>query len=111
MVKQEIDKLLQVGFVFPVEESDWVSPIVISVKKNGKLRVCVDFKKLNAVTKKDHYPIPFSDQILDEVAGNEWYSFGDGYSGYNQIRIAEHDQLKTTFTTPWGTFAYAFWFM
>ncbi|KAH9319034.1 hypothetical protein KI387_020803 [Taxus chinensis] len=63
-------------------------------------------RKLNKATKKDHYPLPFSDQILDEVAGQECYSFADGYSGYNQVHIAEKDQLNTTFTTPWGTFAY-----
>ncbi|KAH9313472.1 hypothetical protein KI387_044591, partial [Taxus chinensis] len=93
-------------FIFAVENSEWVSPIVISIKKNGKLRICVDYRKLNKATKKDHYPLPFSDQILDEVAGQECYSFADGYSRYNQVRIAEKDQLKTTFTTPWGTFAY-----
>ncbi|KAH9317692.1 hypothetical protein KI387_019461, partial [Taxus chinensis] len=105
-VKEEIDKLLDAGFIFSVENSEWVSPIVISIKNNGKLRICVDYRKLNKATKKDHYPLPFSDQILDEVAGQECYSFADGYSGYNQVRIVEKDQLKTTFTTPWGTFAY-----
>ena len=105
-VKEEIDKLFDAGFIFAMENSEWVSPIVISIKKNGKLRICVDYRKLNKATKKDHYPLPFSDQILDEVAGQECYSFADGYSGYNKVRIAEKDQLKTTFTTPWGTFAY-----
>ncbi|OAE24162.1 hypothetical protein AXG93_2752s1770 [Marchantia polymorpha subsp. ruderalis] len=106
VVKEEIDKLKEAGFIYEVENSEWVSPIVIVKKKNGKLRVCVDYKKLNAVTKKDYYPLPFIDEILEEVAGHEWYSFGDGYSGYNQIQIALEDQLKTTFTTPWGTFAF-----
>ncbi|KAG6557114.1 hypothetical protein Mapa_001041 [Marchantia paleacea] len=106
VVKEEIDKLKDAGFIYEVENSEWVSPIVIVKKKNGKLRVCVDYKKLNAVTKKDYYPLPFIDEILEEVAGHEWYSFGDGYSGYNQIQIAPEDQLKTTFTTPWGTFAF-----
>ena len=73
-VKEEIDKLLDAGFIFAVENSEWVSPIVISIKKNGKLCICVDYRKLNKATKKDHYPLPFSDKILDEVAGQECYS-------------------------------------
>lgn len=79
---------------------------MIVKKKNGKLQVCVDYKKLNAVTKKDYYPLSFIDEILEEVAGHEWYSFGDGYNGYNQIHIVLKHQLLTTFTTPWGTFAF-----
>ncbi|KAH9291796.1 hypothetical protein KI387_043017, partial [Taxus chinensis] len=102
-VKEKIDKLLNAGFIFVVENSEWVSPIVISIKKNGKLRICVDYRKLNKAKKNDHYPLPFSDHILDEVAGQEYYSFSDGYSRYNQVRIIEKDQLKTMFTTPWGT--------
>ncbi|KAH9297584.1 hypothetical protein KI387_029266, partial [Taxus chinensis] len=105
-VKEEINKLLDAGFIFTVENSERVSPIVISIKKNGKLRIFVDYRKLNKATKKDHYPLPFSDQILDEVAGQECYSFTDGYSGYNQVHITEKDNLNTMFTTPWGTFAY-----
>ncbi|KAH9289298.1 hypothetical protein KI387_033415, partial [Taxus chinensis] len=79
-VKEEIDKLLDARFIFAVENLEWVSPIVISIKKNVKLRICVDYRKLNKATKKDHYPLPLSDQILDEAAGKERYSFADGYS-------------------------------
>ena len=61
---------------------------------------------MNAVTKKDYFPLPFIDSILDAVAGHECYSFLDGFSGYNQVKIAKEDQLKTTFTTDWGTYAY-----
>ena len=64
------------------------------------------FRKLNVVTKKDYFPLPFTDSILDAVAGHESYSFLDGFSGYNQVKIAKEDQLKTTFTTDWGTYAY-----
>lgn len=105
-VKEEIEKLRSAGFIYEVENSEWVPPIVVVKKKNGKLRVCVDYKKLNAVTRKDYYPLPFIDEILEEVAGHEWYSFGDGYSGYNQLRIFSEHQHLTTFTTPWGTFAF-----
>ncbi|WP_147468530.1 reverse transcriptase family protein, partial [Corallococcus interemptor] len=69
-------------------------------------RVCIDYRKLNTVTRKDHFPLPFLDQILERVAGHEYYCFLDGYSGYNQIEIAPEDQEKTTFTCPFGTFAY-----
>ena len=71
-----------------------------------KIRVCQDFRKLNAATKKDHYPLPFIDMVLDHVAGQECFSFLDGFSGYNQVFIRIGDQLKTTFTTDWGTYAF-----
>ena len=60
-------------------------------KKNGKLRVCVDFRKLNAHTIKDHYPLPYTESILERLAGHEAYSFLDGFSGYNQVKIAVVD--------------------
>ena len=106
MVKEEIDKLLSCGFIFPVPHSEWVSPIVIVPKKTGKVRICQDFRKLNSVTKKDYFPLPFTDTLLDSVAGHECYSFLDGFSGYNQVKIAEPYKLLTAFTTDWGIFAY-----
>jgi hypothetical protein len=76
-------------------------------KKGGnKLRVCVDYRDLNAHTLKDHFPLPFISTIVDEVAGKELYSFMHDYSGYNQVSIALEDWHKTTFTSPWGTFVY-----
>ncbi|MCO5574642.1 hypothetical protein L7F22_028431 [Adiantum nelumboides] len=102
----EVRKLLSASFIYPIEDSEWVSPVVVTPKKNGKWRVCVDYKPLNAATKRDHFPLPFKDEILNEVAGYERYTMCDGYSGYFQIRIAEEDQKKTTFVTPWGCFAY-----
>lgn len=69
-------------------------------------RMCIDYRKLNASTKKDHFPLPFIDQMLERVAGHAFYCFLDGYSGYNQIEVALEDQEKTTFTCPYGTFAY-----
>ena len=111
MVKEDIDRLLEAGFIYPVVNSKWVSPIVVVPKKVGadgktKIRVYQDFRKLNASTKKDYFPIPFTDIILDHVSGHECYSFLDGFSGYNQVFIQPEDQLKTTFTTEWGTFAF-----
>ena len=73
---------------------------------NGKIRICQDYRKLNVVTKKDYFPLLFTDSILDAVVGHECYSFLEGFSGYNQVKIAKGDQLKTTFTTDWGTYAY-----
>ncbi|KAL4333714.1 hypothetical protein GQ457_07G007390 [Hibiscus cannabinus] len=87
---------------------------VISNEKNELIptrtvtgwRVCMDYRKLNKATRKDHFPLPFIDQMLDRLAGKQFYCFLDGYSGYNQIAIALEDQSKTTFTCPYGTFAF-----
>ena len=84
-VKEEIDKLLKVGFIRLVKKATWLSPIVVVPKKNGKIRVCLDYRKLNAATVTDAFLLPFTDGILDAVAGHEIYSFLDGFSGYNQV--------------------------
>ena len=69
-------------------------------------RVCIDYRKPNTATRKDHFLLPFIDQMLDRLAGHPHFCFLDGYSGYNQIAIAPEDQEKTTFTCPYGTFAF-----
>ncbi|GKC89987.1 reverse transcriptase domain-containing protein [Tanacetum coccineum] len=69
-------------------------------------RVCIDYWKLNDATRKDHFPLPFMDQMLERLAGNKYYCFLDGFSGYFHILIDPQDQEKTTFTCPYGTFAY-----
>jgi hypothetical protein len=97
---------LECGFIYPVPYSEWVSPIVIVPKKNGKIRIYQDYRKLNSVTKKDHFPLPFTDTLLDVVAGHEIYSLMDGISGYNQIGISKAHQLLTTFTTDSGVYAH-----
>jgi hypothetical protein len=106
VVKEELQKLLKVGFIYPISDSQWVSPLVVVPKKNGKWRICVDYRELNKATLRDHFPLPFIDQVLDSLAGKKYFSFLDGFSGYNQINIALEDQDKTTFTCPWGTYAY-----
>ena len=111
MVKEDIDRLLEAGFIYPVVNSEWVSPIMVVPKKVGadgkvKIWICQDFRKLNASMKKDYFLISFTDIIPDHVSGHECYSFLDGFSGYNQVFIRPEDQLKTTFTTEWGTFAF-----
>jgi hypothetical protein len=106
IVKEELQKLLNANFIYPISDSKWVSPLVIVPKKNGKWRICVDFRELNKETLRDYFPFPFIDQVLDTLSGKQYFSFLDGFSGYNQIQIALEDQEKTTFTCPWGTFSY-----
>ena len=124
VVKKEVIKLLDCGVIYPISDSRWVSPVQVVPKKSGVTvvknaenelvptriqtgwRVCIDYRKLNATTRKDHFPLPFIDQMLERLAGHSFYCFLDGYSGYNQIVIAPDDQEKTTFTCPFGTFAY-----
>jgi hypothetical protein len=96
--------LLKSGFIQFVEEVTWLSPIVIVLKKDGKLKIYIDFKKLNAATKKDLYPLPFIDEVLNTVVGYEAYSFLDGYSKYHQIFITLEDKYKTTFVINDGAF-------
>ncbi|KAI5338618.1 hypothetical protein L3X38_017889 [Prunus dulcis] len=124
VVRKEVIKLLNVGIIYPISDSKWVSPVQVVPKKSGITvvkneanelvptrmttgwRVCIDYRKLNTATSKDHFPLPFIDQMLERLAGHSHYCFLDGYSGYNQIAIAPEDQEKTTFTCPFGTFAY-----
>ncbi|KAM1832528.1 hypothetical protein ACFX13_022453 [Malus domestica] len=124
VVKKEIIKLLDCGVIYPISDSHWVSPVQVVPKKSGVTmvknednelvptriqtgwRVCIDYRKLNATTRKDHFLLPFIDQMLERLADHSFYYFLDGYSGYNQIVIAPDDQEKTTFTCPFGTFAY-----
>ena len=105
-IKEEIDKLKEVEFIYEIEHTDWVSPIVVVLKKNGKLRVCVNLKKVNATTIRDNYPLPIIEHVLERVARKEAYSFLDGFSRYNQVSIELKDQHKTAFATEWGIFAY-----
>jgi hypothetical protein len=81
-----------------------LSPIVIVLKKSGKLKICIDFKKLNATIKKDPYPLPFIDEVLNTIVGYKAYFFLDGYLKYHQISIAPEDIYKTAFVIDWGIF-------
>ena len=83
-VKYEIDKMLVACIIEPVEESEWVSHMVVQEKKNkGEIRICVDLCKLNDASLHDPFPTPFTDEVLDNVGGQEIYSFTDGFSGYH----------------------------
>lgn len=101
-----MEKLLHAGFVYPVPLTEWVSNLVLIDKKQGTIRVCVDYRDLNATCPKDNYLTPFIDQIIDDNVSCESFSFMDGFSGYNQIAIKPKDQHKTAFVFPWGIFAY-----
>ena len=79
---------------------------LVPMRPVAEWRVCMDYRKLNSWTEKDHFPMPFMDQMLDRLAEKGWYYFLDGYSGYNQISITPEDQEKTTFTCKYGTFAF-----
>ena len=105
-IKTELDKLLKAKIIFPVRHSKWVSNMVPVRKKNGDIRICIDFRNLNKACQKDNFPLPPMEQILQAVAGSELVSFLDGFSGYNQVLVHPNDQLKTTFRTKWGTYAY-----
>jgi hypothetical protein len=101
IVEEEIQRLLNVGFIYPISDSKWVSLLVVVPNKvTRKWRICVGFWELNKATLKDYFPLPFIDQVLDTLSGKKYCSFLDGYNGYNQILIAPKDQDKTTFTCP-----------
>ena len=85
IVKEEIQKILEVGSIYPISDSKWVSSLMIVPKNNGKWRLCVDYRELNKVTQKYRFPLPFIDQVLDTLSGKNFFSFLDGFSGYNQI--------------------------
>jgi hypothetical protein len=105
-IKEEVEKLLNYGFIYPVPLTKWVSNLVLVSKKQGTIRVCVDYRDLNKSCPKDNYPMPFINQIIDNCVGSVIFSFMDGFSGYNQIEILPADQHKIAFIFPWGTFAY-----
>lgn len=124
VVRKEVLKLLDVGIIYPIFYSKWVSPIQVVSKKSGvtvvknegnelfpsrvqtRWYVCIDYMKLNTATGKDHFLLPFIDQMLECLACHNYYCFLVEYSGYNQIVIAQEDYYKTTFTCPYDTFAY-----
>jgi hypothetical protein len=99
-------KIVESWFHLSVPLTEWVSNIVLVMKKQGTIRVCVDYRDLNKACPKDNYPTPFIDQIIDNCTRSVIFSFMDGFSGYNQIDILPSDQHKTTFIFPWGTFTY-----
>ncbi|CAM8892590.1 unnamed protein product [Rhodiola kirilowii] len=124
VVQKEIQKLLDADVIYPISDSQWVSPVHVVPKKTGITveknvegemvttrvkngwRMCIDHRKLNAVTRKDHFPLPFTDQMLDRLTSKPYFCILDDFSGYNQIPIAPEDQENTTFTCPFSTFSF-----
>ena len=106
LVPQELQKMLKAGIIVSTRYSSWCSNLVVVRKKNGAIRLCVDFKNLNVACERDLYPLPKMETLLQKVTGSGMMSMLDGFSGYNQVMVKKEDQHKTTFTTPWGTFHY-----
>ncbi|CAM8882859.1 unnamed protein product [Rhodiola kirilowii] len=124
VVKKEILKLLDADIIYSIADSEWVSSVHIVPKKGGLTvmrnknndliptrtvtgwRMCIDYRKLNKATRKDRFPLPFIDQMLERLAKHTFFCYLDGYSGFFQIPIHPEDQEKTSFTCPFGTFAY-----
>jgi hypothetical protein len=105
-VKIELDRMLEVGIIELVEVSEWISPMVVQDKKTGEIKIYVDLRKLNDAYLHDPFPTPFTDEVLDNVGGQEVYSLTNEFSGYHQIQIAKEDCHKTTFATEWGSYQY-----
>nr|GFB30289.1 reverse transcriptase domain-containing protein [Tanacetum cinerariifolium] len=124
VIRKDVLKLFDSILIYPISDSSWVS-LVHCIPKEGEFtvdkneeneliptrlvtgwHVCIEYRKLNEANHKDHFPLPFLDQMLERLAGNEYYYFLDGFSGYFQIPIDPKDQEKTTFTCPYETFAY-----
>ncbi|XP_047942710.1 uncharacterized protein LOC125189480 [Salvia hispanica] len=115
-VLKEVLKLLSLGIIYSIPDSEWVSPVHMVPKKSGiqvikndknelvptrlvtGWRMCIDYRKLNEATRKDHFPLPFIDQMLERLAGKQYFCFLDGYSRYFQIYVDPEDQEKTIFT-------------
>ena len=124
VVREEVLKLLQAGIIYPISDSTWLSPTQVAPKKSGVTtvcnekgeeiptclttgwRVCINYIRLNDVIRKDHFPLPFMDQLLERISDHPFYCFLDGYSSYFQVEIDVEDQENTTFTCPFGTYAY-----
>ncbi|XP_039687894.1 uncharacterized protein [Medicago truncatula] len=97
---------IDAGFLVTSEYPQWLANIVSVPKKDGKVRMCVDYRDLNKASPKDNFPLPHIDVLVDNTAKCKVFSFMDGFSGYNQIRMAPEDREKTSFITPWGAFCY-----
>ena len=105
-IKEKMQKLTVAKFIREVYYPDWLANVVMVKKANSKWRMCVDFTDLNKACPKDSYPLPYIDQLVDSTAGHKLLSFMDAFFGYNQIRMDEADQERTSFVTSQGLFCY-----
>jgi hypothetical protein len=124
VVKKEVLKLLEAGVIYSVSVSQWVIPLQVVLKKGGMTVIrneknelipqrtvtdwsmCINYRKLDKATWKDHFPLPFIDEMLERLANHSFFCYLNGYSACHQILTHPNDQSKTTFTCPYGTFAY-----
>ena len=102
MIEKEIQKLLKSKITNPLRYSKWIANLVVVRKKNMDIRLCVDFRNLKKCSKKDNYPLPKMEHLLQRVSGASVMSFLDGFFGYNQVVVHPDDQEKTTFFHPMG---------
>jgi hypothetical protein len=125
VVRAKVIKLLDAGIIYPISDSKRLSPIhvmpkwvgltVVKNKDNelvpthvqSRWRVCINYRKLNAATRNNHFPLPFIDQMVERLAGHDYNCFLGGYFGYNQVPVDPKDQEKMIFTCPFGTFTYS----
>src|SRR3954466_5788260 len=105
-IEAEVKKLIESGFIREEQHPDWVANIVPVAKKNGKIRICIDFRNLNDACPKDEFPLPIMDVMIDNTCGFERMSFMDGFSGCNQIKMFPADEKHTSFRTPLGVYCY-----
>ena len=105
-VAEEVRKLLEASFIREVYYPDWLANVVMVKKNNRKWRMCIDFTDLNRACPKNSYPLSRIDTLVDSKARHELLSFMDAFSGYNQIKMKEDDQKKTSFVTSQGLFCY-----
>ena len=105
-MQKELQKMLAVGIIAPTRHSSWCSNVVVVRKKNGSIRIYIDFRNLNTSCPKDNYPLPDMETLLQRVTGSGMISMLDSFSGYNQVLVNKEDQHKTTFSTPWGTYKF-----
>ena len=99
IIKEEVTKQLKVGFIKPVHQAEWIANVMPVPKKDGNVRMCVDFRDLNKACRKDDFPLPHIDVLVDNTMGSALMSFMDGFVGYNQVKKTPKDMTKITFTT------------
>src|SRR5881628_1096936 len=105
-IEGEVKKLINSGFIRKEQHPDWVANVVPVAKKNGKIRICINFRNLNDAYSKDEFPLPITDIMIDNTCGFERMSFMDGFSGYNLIKMYPADEKHTSFRTPLGVYCY-----
>jgi len=105
-IEGEVHKLIVCSFIREEQHSDWVANIVPVLKKNEKIRICIDYRDLNTTYSKDKFPLPITDVMIDNTCGFEQMSFMDRFSGYNQLKMYPNDEKHTSFRTPLGVYCY-----